>query len=288
MTSRYRLFGLTIDSELPLAGLAPAPDDAATDVSVRRGVLGPDEPGLITSEVGSFAVRGGREIVVDALADTPERNVLTYLLGSAMGMLLHQRGLFPLHANAVALEGRVFAIAGESGAGKSTLAAWFVREGMALVGDDVLALKVTDDGVLALPGLPHVRMWRDTLASFGMTSDGLQPSFVDDHYDKWDLPIPAAGLSSDELPLVAIYVLTDGAKIDIRQVSGAEAVRALFDHTYRGDYVEVVGASASHWQAVAAVAKSVLVFQLQRPRDLAQLRTLGCAVLAHARGEAVR
>jgi hypothetical protein len=142
--------------------------------------------------------------------------------------------------------------------------------------------------VLALPGLRHVRMWRETLECFGMTSEGLQPSFVDDHYDKWDLPIPAASLASDELPLAAVYVLKDGAELEIRPMSGAEAARALFDHTYRGDYVELVGASASHWQAVAAVATSVRVFELQRPRDLARLSSLGRAVLDHARGEAVR
>ncbi len=283
VTSRVRLFGLTIDSELPLPGLELAAEGRTPDVFVRRGAFNKNEPGIVTTEIGYFAVRCGNEIIFDALPGISQRNIRMYLLGSAMGLLLHQRGLFPLHANAVAFNGGVLAVAGASGAGKSTLAFWFLQNGLALLGDDVLALQVTPDRALALPGLPQVRLWREALNCFGLDSKGLEQSFVDADYDKWDLPVAKSALTSENMPLTAVYVLEDGEEIGFERLTGAARVSALFDHTYRGDYIDLLSASATHWQAVTRLASLVPVFRLQRPRDLSRLADLGRAVLVHAR-----
>ena len=285
--SLVRLFGLTIDSELPLPGLIPAPVGASVDVCIRRGTLG-EEADLVIPEAGSFAVRDGREIIVDALPEVPERNIRLFLLGSAMGLLLHQRGLFPLHANGVVVDGRAIAVAGATGAGKSTLAAWFSRQGLTLVGDDVIAMKPGAERVMALPGPPRVRLWREALDVFEIDNAELEPSYVDAAYDKWDLPVAPNSLASTELPLAAVYVLEDGSDIQIRRMGGAAAAEALFDHTYRGAYVERVEGAVDHWRAVATLAATVPVFNLVRPRDLSQLDALGHAVLAHARLEVSR
>jgi hypothetical protein len=282
-----RLFGLTIASELALPGLVPAPDGAPIDVIIRRGPT-EGEPNLIVTEGGSFAVRGGREIIVDAPPGVPERNVRLFLLGSAMGMLLHQRGLLPLHANAIALEGKAIAVAGASGAGKSTLAAWFSRQGLDLVGDDVIALRESEGVLVAMPGPPRVRLWRESLDKFGLGSDGLELSYVDPDFDKWDLPVAHSGVAAEELPLAAIYVLADGPELALRRLSGAAAAGMLFDHTYRGGYVEEVGGEAQHWRLVARLAATVPVISLERPRDLSRLDALGHAVLEHARAEVAR
>ncbi|MEG8053162.1 hypothetical protein QP185_07710 [Sphingomonas aerolata] len=52
-----------------------------------------------------------------------------YLLGTALGALLHQRALLPLHCNAIVHDGKAFLFCGDSGAGKSTLAAVFEARG---------------------------------------------------------------------------------------------------------------------------------------------------------------
>lgn len=287
LTGLVRLFGLTLSSELPLPGLVEAPTGTSIDVTVRRGHLGA-EADIVVPDVGSFDVRGGCEIIVDALHGVPERNVRLFLLGSAMGLLLHQRGLFPLHANAVVLDGRAIAVAGASGAGKSTLAAWFTRQGLQLVGDDVIVLRPSEKGMVALPGPPRVRLWREALDTFGLGSEGLEPSYVDEDFDKWDLPVALSDLASEELPLGGVYVLEDGPEIAVRRLGGAAAVTVLYDHTYRGGYVEQLGSAAAHWRTVTSLAASIPVFRLERPRDLSQLDALGRAVLDHARLEGAR
>jgi hypothetical protein len=142
--------------------------------------------------------------------------------------------------------------------------------------------------MMALPGMPRVRLWRQSLDLFGLGSEGLEPSYIDADYDKWDLPVEHASLSAEELPLAAIYVIEDGPDIALTPLGGAAAVGALFDHTYRGAQVERIGGAAAHWRMVTMLAASIPVIRLERPRDLSRLDALGHSVLAHARAEVAR
>lgn len=61
--------------------------------------------------------------------------------------LLRQRGRFPLHAAALAVEGRGLLVAGPSGAGKTTLALALRRAGFQFLGDDTCLMEPGPDGV---------------------------------------------------------------------------------------------------------------------------------------------
>ena len=61
--------------------------------------------------------------------------------------LLRQRGRFPLHAAALAMEGRGLLLAGPSGAGKTTLALALRRAGFQFLGDDTCLMVPGPDGV---------------------------------------------------------------------------------------------------------------------------------------------
>lgn len=286
--TRVRLFGLTIESELPLPGLLAAADGIPPDVHVRLGTVG-QRADLDVEGVARFAVRGGREIIVDALSAAPQRNVRLFLLGSAMGLLLHQRGLFPLHANAVEAEGRAIAVAGPSGAGKSTLAAWFHDHGQRLIADDICVLAPQDGAFIAYPGMPRLRLWGEAIEASGRNRTGLERAYADDAlWDKWDVPVTAEAVVAQGMPLAAIYVLEDATDHTIAPLTGAAAAEALFAHTYRGAYVIESGQAAAHWRTVTALLAVVPVFRLGRPLDLTRRDELGRLLLGHARGQAAR
>src|SRR6202008_4886252 len=99
-------------------------------------------------------IRGGKEILVDQAPASSPRDVAAYLLGTAFGVLCHQRGIIPLHASAVNVaDGRV-ASAGESGAGKWTLVAALAVRGHQVIADDLFFLRLADTGdVKAWPGV---------------------------------------------------------------------------------------------------------------------------------------
>jgi hypothetical protein len=275
--NHYRLFGLAVRSGLPLPELAARPTEGPPDVEIRLGPVAarddevagynvaPEGTVLYVPDVARFLIRDGREIVVDPAVGASERNVRLYVLGSAFGALLHQRRLLPLHANMIGIDGRGVAFSGRSGAGKSTIAAWFYDRGHPVLADDVCAIATGEDGsVVAFPGVPRLRLWREALEVSGRTTEGHHRSF--DDLDKWD--VPTSGGAEGQLALDRIYMLgtapPDAGEPLVRRLAGARAVDALVANTYRGGYVALAGLTASHLAACVAVARSVPVFEAKR------------------------
>ena len=50
----------------------------------------------LSPKVGRYRIEAGNRITVESEPGVPERNVRLFLLGSAFGVLLHQRGLLPV------------------------------------------------------------------------------------------------------------------------------------------------------------------------------------------------
>ena len=165
-------FGLSIRSSLRLPELAPG--RARPDVIVRARE-GPDRARSSSFSavhiswrgVGTFHVRGGREIVVDPAPGADPRVVRLFLLGPALAVLLRQRGLLVLHASGVSLKDGAALFSGASGSGKSSLAAVFHQRGHQVAADDVVALEVKQDTSLVLPAIPQLKLWPDTATALG-------------------------------------------------------------------------------------------------------------------------
>ena len=286
--SRARLFGLTVESDIPLGPLAPAGHDGPPDVTITRTSF-EEAADFAIEGVARYRVSGGTTILVDAEPGAPAQDLRLYLLGSAFGLLMHQRGLLPLHANSIDIDGAAIAVAGPSGAGKSTLAAWFHDQHFRLLGDDVCAVDFRSGEPMVLPGLPRLRLWGDAVEGGGRSRAGLERSYLlDSDDDKWDVPLPLEAVAADPLPLHSFYVLEDGPEITIERLTGAAAADALFTHTYRGSFMLEQGLAEAHWRAVLTLIGKVQVFRLARPFDPIRQPALGPALLAHARAQTAR
>lgn len=273
----YRLFGLHLRSQIDLAGLAPAVKAGRVDVEIGYGGVPPGEhpPGysatpdgtlLSVAKVGRYLIRDGREIVIEPAPGASERNLRLFLLGSAIGALLHQRGLLPLHANAIDLGGRSVAFSGHSGAGKSTIAAWFHDRGYPILADDVCVIGFDEAGrPLAYPGIPRLRLWREALEASGRDAGAYDRSF--DDTDKYDVPT-GEGADAGPLPLAAIYLLRKAGEDDgeaaIVRSTGVEAIDTLMSNTYRGGYLRMIGRTREHLAACVKVARAVPIFRARR------------------------
>jgi hypothetical protein len=292
--SNYQVFGLRIRSEIPLPELFPADGNSEADVVIRRGSAGTaeSEPGLQADDdallltipqVGRYRIAHGREILVEPDPDVADRNVRLYLLGSAFGALLHQRGVLPLHANAVEIDGKAVAFMGEAGAGKSTLAAWFHDRGFRIIADDVCVVGFDDCGEpYAAPGLPRLRLWAEALALMGRDAVGLERSYVGADEEKYDVPIAPARAAQTEIPLAALYLLDRGEHLSIAPLTGVEAADAVFANTYRGAYVVAVNGHRRHWQASLVLVRSLPVFRAEREWNPMKLDEQCRLILDHA------
>jgi hypothetical protein len=278
----YSCFDFRLRSTIPLDELTPASDTGVCPVvSVSVGSVPeilPDAPParfgiqaaggevlLTVSGTARYLVRGGREIVVDPSPGGSERDVRLFLLGSALGILSHQRGLLPLHANAVVADGGAYAFGGHSGAGKSTLAAHFAREGYEILCDDVCAISFADDGTpLAWPGLPRLKLWGDAAQAFGHDSAALDRAI--EGLDKYHVPLAEAG-GTRAVPFRRLYLLerTDqGEDRAISRLQGQRAMAMVMEHTYRNGYLGPMGLAAQHFRLCARLLRRAEVYEARR------------------------
>lgn len=277
MTRFYSVFGLRVRSEVELPELPVLPSDDEHDVAISWGRIErpPGEDGWLWTAnqatmiqfdgVARFAVREGRSIRVDPHPRAEARDIRVYLLGSAMGLLLHQRGLLPLHANAIEVGGRAAAFVGSSGSGKSTLAGWFSDEGIRVIADDVCAVGFDSGGSpVVSPGLQRLRLWRDALERTGRDPAAYSLSFTaDGSREKYDVPLTSQQHRQGSAPLAALYQLDCGDQFGIEPLEGVEAAEVVFANTYRGLLIENRN-RLRHWQSCVALARKVPIMRVRR------------------------
>ena len=169
----YGAFGLTIHSEIELPQLPPGDPAARADLDRRIGEV----ESSLHSEVGyrrgrlfddfRYEATDGREVVIEPLPGASPHNVADGIMSRVLTIVAYQRGVLPLHASAVELDGRVIAVSGLSGAGKSTFAALLVARGGRVVADDMLVLG--GEGALAWPGAAGLKLSSLSLGRIGRT-----------------------------------------------------------------------------------------------------------------------
>lgn len=279
----YACFGLSIRSQIPLPEIeeSPEPDGRLSPVVIRVGDFSEGGEGEGTegalvqasdrsvsfsvADVARYHIANGSEIVVSPAPGASMRDVRVFLLGTALGILCHQRGLMPLHANAIVVRGEAVAFAGPTGAGKSTLAAYFQSCGHQLLCDDVCVVSFDENGqALAWPGPPRLKLWRDAVAAFGHDGERLERVF--ERHDKFHLPF-SRGIGQAPFPLRRLYVLQRheaGSGACFFRLRGASAIEALAAQTYRSRFLDRMGLRARHLRQSAALAGHAEVYVASR------------------------
>jgi hypothetical protein len=281
----YSAYGLTIHSALPLPELITLAE-GKPDVIIRLAKIDSayltnlnredrfyfaDKEALVHWEqIGTFLVRDGSEIVIDLKPGIDENLVRLPLLGSVLAVLLHQRGYLVLHASAISIQGDGVAFIGEKGRGKSTIAAALYARGHTLIGDDIVALDVNEQGLpFLLPGFPQFKLWPAAAASSLGDNPELLPRLVcgEDKrarriYDRF---------SNGIAPLRGIFTLSWGDKPAIKALQSTDAILQLLTQSYMARFGKqcLTGeAAARHLKQCADLISKVPVFRLERPSSL--------------------
>jgi len=291
-TEVYGLAGLRIVSDFRLRGLQRYTDEvkAGGEVVIRRACI-PERLALATATLrkgelsgkyngnevllefptaGRFLVRSGKEILVDPAPSSDDGEVHSYLLGTAFGVLCHQRGITPLHASAINVTDGFVAFVGESGAGKSTLAAALARRGHQVVADDVCFLRADSKGHIKLwPGIARLRLWEAAMQALGCEGPGIERERHG--YNKYFIPVVQPKTLYQPRRLRRIYELNDTPSSPTKTVAslrGVATVEVLMQNIYRLGLAECLGYKPHAFKVCAAAALQVSVFRFNRPKDL--------------------
>ncbi len=307
MSFYYQAYGLNFISQIEIPELDACAPDAAPDaqivfcehpIPIADDGFAIDEDGAVRlhfSIVGSFRISGGNLIEVEPLPTVDKDTLRLPLLGAAMAVLLQQRGLFSLHASAVAIDGRAAIFIGDKGQGKSTMSSMLYGRGHEIIADDIA---VIDDHTTALksaastcklqnllvrPGFPQFKLVPDALkASFDLESDEM-PS-VSPLVDKRAVRLNERFLQMPA-PLARVYILMDG-EWKLEALPPQEALRHLITHSYSarfGRQLLAGAAGARHLQMCGQLINADVVRCLQRPRDLSFLKEVAARVEADMR-----
>jgi hypothetical protein len=315
--ARHRLYGFLVETDRPIPGLATVDDEGAPELRIWMGrvpeevfpsaaeepwyvsprMTPAEEPTVVVHrrEDGAFRLRyaDGCEYHVDAAGarvactwppHLTVEDAATYLLGPVFGLVLRLRGIPSLHASAVAVDGIAVALVGAAGTGKSTTTAALAARGHALLADDVLALRAGEDGILAQPAYPHVRLWPDIVPALLGPDAELPP--LTPNWDKRGLRLDEA-FHPHPLPLGAVYVLCGreaGANAPRLEPMGAmEAVLALVANGYVGWFPDRA-AQARELEVLGRVGRAVPVAWAIPSADPARLGELCGMIEADVRG----
>ena len=274
------IYGLIIDTELELPELLPA--QGAADVVVRFGKLpehldhplqthelfevGPEGFLLKAPEAGYYLISAGRNICIDPLPGVSPERLRLFLLGSALGIILHQRGLLPIHGSAIATQQGAVIFTGPSGVGKSTRAHAFAGRGYRLLADDVCAITLQGQIPILMPAYPQLKLWGAALKHLEKETQSLTRILPEE--DKYGLPLGQA-FQTQSTPLYAVYALIPGSEtaVHIQPLTGLDKLQTLVANTYRVGFLAALDGLPNQFRQASALGKHTRVCRVTRPEQ---------------------
>ncbi len=292
----YKAFSLIIQSELFFPELLPNSEarpignslhaDAQPtlafseqpSVSIRWGSIDMDDLGSNASKglfyqttekklwlhipnVARFLVYDGTHIVIDPMPGVDDASIRLFVLGSCMGALLIQRGLFLLHGNAIKIDDYCISFVGYSGVGKSTLSGAFFKSGYSILADDICA--VNHDGNV-LPSFPQIKLWFDAAQKLNINTQTLRK--IRPCLEKYAVPL-VTQFHPESLPLKKVYILQTHNKggFCLSTYEGLQKLQPLQQNMYRRNYLSEQKITDSFMHC-ARLASQIDVVGIMRPQ----------------------
>jgi hypothetical protein len=296
----YDLCGWRVASATPLPDLPRWNGDArAPDVTITVGDIAPFDAPVMTTPlvqidgrgrarfgvegVADYLVEEGRRITIApaGAVDTPD--VRLFLLGSGLGYLCHQRGVLPLHAATVEIDGEAVSFAGHSGAGKSTLADAFARRGHRVLSDDVSPIDI-ERGVV-LPSLRRIRLWSDSIDNAGWDAAAMER--CREGLEKFSRSLHDAPAAEPLRPRAIFHLRRQWDKLGgarFRRLRGRPAAEEFRRQVYRWrSLVGMAGVSGAMARSATAAARFPHHFVFDRALNFDQLDSAVDDILATVR-----
>jgi hypothetical protein len=284
----YHIAGLSVGSEIMLPGLhAAAAGGDTSDVTIRRRpvpaaienatALGPtwqiagEQFLLCIPGVARFLLTAGNEIAFEAEPGADAGDIPIFILGTAFGILMHQREQIVLHASAVRVNDKAILFCGPSGAGKSTLAAALSRCGYRLITDDFCAVTVTAAGTPVVhPDGRQLKLWAQAIEKLDLEES--RGERVRSRLEKFYVDPGEAHVEA--LPLGAVYALREARPplvAGIERPNVADAAVLLRRNAYRPRLVAHLNQKVLYFHAAATIANNAGIFHLTRKLDFAAM-----------------
>ncbi len=205
-------------------------------------------------------------------------------LNQVVPLVQSRRAKLVFHGSAVVIDEQAIAFVGVSGRGKSTLAASFSSNGHPFLTDDGLLIKLIGTNYFVAPSHPSIRLWDDSqMAVLGAEAASEDPL---DYTPKLRFPAGNKMAHHQNLcKLHRIYFLgdpdSDCTDIKFTKLSHQRALVELIKNSFLLD-IEDKKMLTSHFDELSKMSSLGIFYQLDYPRNYAELATVRQLVLNHA------
>ncbi|MCD4832986.1 MAG: hypothetical protein K8R31_04260 [Bacteroidales bacterium] len=273
----YKAFGLIIKSEFEIPELLVF--EGSPDVEIKLGEV-PKQLKDITKQgvkyqaaknefllevdhIAKYYVNNGRQIIVDTVKTTVDKEVRLFLLGSAFGALFLQRGLLPVHGSTIKFGDSATIFTGLSGVGKSSIAAYFVSRGYNALADDI---SVVNHNLKVVPGFPNIKIWNDVLQKLDFNKESLAE--IRPNVKKFQVPIND-NYFNEPLPLKNIIIINtkNSPGFEHEELTGIKKFNAIKNNTYRYRFVQGLEKQLDHFQILNKLLPEIKVYRVTRPQS---------------------
>jgi hypothetical protein len=276
----YSVFGLNIKSELELPGLQNGnsnpqdlvitegyvPDNLVYSVEYQGNFQYTDNEFLFKSKnSGKFWVKNSDEIIFEKYDNSTYEDVRVLLLSIVMGIVLHKKEKFPLHASAVEYNGKTLLFSGMCGSGKSTIAAAFIQHGAKFISDDITVIDVLDDKFFAVPSFSQMKLWPDSLEELGLKSSDFEK--FRPKLEKRKMTMENMQAKKSEICVIYFLQRNNMNKHKIEELSVQSKIHLLENNTFRIRHLKQIGNNQKHFGTCCELAKSVQIKKLTRPQN---------------------
>ena len=295
---RHLVYGLVIESELPLTSVHDAAgDERAADITILAGsseyfatvvlpeprnpenwiehaVLDDGRVYMKSNEVFEAIISAdGRTTICRKLSDVEQRAFEANLLNFVVSASLTLQGEETLHATVLEMGGHAVGLLGQSGAGKSTLAAYLISRGADLITDDMLRVDFANRAMLAYAGPYRLKLLEGPATSF------LPDVVTDGHFNALSgkimvRPRKDVRAHRPSAPLAALFHIgmPDDAveTIASRRLTGLELARTLMSSAMDTRYAKS-SRMERQIRFAARVAELLPVHALRYPRTVEAL-----------------
>jgi len=308
LRDKYIVFGLVVNTPIPLPEALPADPLRQADVTVNviadesdiKAPAGLNASGAASSgpytdaafknarenrlwwhlspeagytifncQTGLFEIIDGAVINIWMYPDADTELAKIFLLGSALGVIQIQRGRLPIHGGAVCSGNEAVIITGGPGSGKSTMTSAFVRNGYKYLADDVSSVSIEGGRAYVVPAYPQRKLVRDAFKPLGYDPD--EHIIVDRERDKLAIR-DSANWITEPLVLSTIFELRPTgpeSAVSVTPVTGLDTISLVSRSLYRA-WMHRSGRDIKPavYEGMLSVAAQARIFNVGTPRDI--------------------
>ncbi len=221
----------------------------------------------------NFEITEGNKISVFVPTEYEDDKLRTYILGTAFGVIMMQKGFIPIHAASIESKKKAILLAGFSGAGKSTYLEHLIQRGYKFSADDVSMLSFENDSPQIYPAYPQRKTAKDTLdklqvdsSSYELIYESGKEKCLVRELDSWYKTI---------LPLKSIVEIIPmrgeveaGFKPYLERVDGIAALNVVRRQLYRKQFYENSNVfTPEMMKMLLSTLKDISVYRLIRSDD---------------------